>query len=94
MANRISCGFRVAEASARSLLISHGGRRARSGKRRERGEGGSEKQGGGRAFAATVSRGYCFLNVFQSGRRRSCLFATYGALSVLLNDAALGALST
>ena len=35
---------------------------------------------------------YCFLNVFRSGRRRSCPFATYGAWSVLLNDAALGAL--
>ena len=35
---------------------------------------------------------YCFLNEFRSGRCRSCLFAIYGALSVLLNDAALGAL--
>ena len=43
-------------------------------------------------FATIVSRGYCFLNEFRSGRCRSCLFAIYGALSVLLNDAALGAL--
>ena len=35
---------------------------------------------------------YCFLSEFRSGRCRSCLFAIYGALSVLLNDAALGAL--
>ena len=44
------------------------------------------------AFATIVSRGYCFLSEFRSGRCRSCLFAIYGALSVLLNDAALGAL--
>ena len=43
-------------------------------------------------FATIVSRGYCFLNEFRSGRCRSCLFAIYGALSVLLNDAALEAL--
>ena len=43
-------------------------------------------------FATIVNRGYCFLNVFRSGRRRSCPFATYGAWSVILNDAALGAL--
>ena len=43
-------------------------------------------------FATIVSRGYCFLSEFRSGRCRSCLFAIYGALSVLLNDAALGAL--
>ena len=43
-------------------------------------------------FATIVSRGYCFLNVFRSGRCRSCPFAIYGAWSVLLNDAALGAL--
>ena len=38
-------------------------------------------------FAAIVNRGYCFLNVFRSGRRRSCPFATYGARSAPLNDA-------
>ena len=43
-------------------------------------------------FATIVNRGYCFLNVFRSGRRRSCPFATYGARSALLNDAALGVL--
>ena len=43
-------------------------------------------------FATIASRGYCFLNVFRSGRRRSCPFATYGARSALLNDAALGVL--
>ncbi len=43
-------------------------------------------------FATIVSRGYCFLNEFRSGRYRSCLFAIYGASSVLLNGAALGAL--
>ena len=43
-------------------------------------------------FATIVSRGYCFLSEFRSGRCRSCLFAIYGASSVLLNGAALGAL--
>ena len=43
-------------------------------------------------FATIVSRGFCFLSEFRSGRCRSCLFAIYGALSVLLNGAALGAL--
>ena len=32
-------------------------------------------------FATIVNRGYCFLNVFRSGRRRNYPFATYGARS-------------
>ena len=43
-------------------------------------------------FATIVNRGYCFLNVFRSGRRRTYPFATYGARSALLNDAAHGVL--
>ena len=43
-------------------------------------------------FATIVSRGYCFLSELRRGRCRSCLFAIYGAMSVLLNGAALGAL--
>ena len=42
--------------------------------------------------ASIVSRGYYSLREFRSGRCRSCLFAIYGATSVPLNGAALGAL--
>ena len=43
-------------------------------------------------LATIVSRGYYSLREFRSGRGRSCLSAIYGAASVLLNGAALGAL--
>ena len=43
-------------------------------------------------FATIVNRGYCFLNVFRSGKRRTYPFVTYGARSALFNDAAHGVL--
>ena len=39
-------------------------------------------------YATIVNKGYCFLNVFRSGKLRTYPSVTYGVRSALLNDAA------